>query len=48
MEFRGFKIDLLGLAAVITSIGAFWTAYKANKNKGKSDARKTDTFKPFV
>jgi hypothetical protein len=48
MEFRGFKIDLLGLAAVITAIGAFWTGYKANRNKEKSDARKTDSFKPFV
>jgi hypothetical protein len=48
VEWQGFKIDLIGVAAVITAIAALVSKIKATRNKEKTDARKTDSFKPFV
>lgn len=42
MEFRGFKLDLIGLAAAIGAIATLWTAIKGARNKEKQDARKDE------
>ncbi len=42
MEFRGVKIDFIGLAAALTAAATLWSAIKGARNKEKSNARKNE------
>ncbi len=37
MDFKGFKIDFLGLAAFVTALGALYSKIKSHSKKKEKD-----------